>query len=153
MTLNLGYAISTAIFLVAVTAQVSARTYRRFLYGTFEFAAGHLCEKREHDAEGSHPSLTVFRRAFIGKNGIRLGSRLHIVRTQIRLRTLITLTFELPGGTRSNVRTRTPGLALIATAACSFSTERRLLRISSMCFRSRLLRVNQNQRDDYHQKR
>ena len=38
MTLKLGYAISTAIFfgifLVAVTAQVGARTYHRFLYWT-----------------------------------------------------------------------------------------------------------------------
>jgi hypothetical protein len=36
MTLELGYALSTAIFfgifLVAVTAQVHARTYHRFLY-------------------------------------------------------------------------------------------------------------------------
>ena len=40
-----------------------------------------------------------------------------------------------------------------AIAACSCSTERRLLRISSMRFRSRLLRENQNQRDDHHQER
>ncbi len=39
------------------------------------------------------------------------------------------------------------------TAACSCSTERHLLRISSMRFRSGLLRENQNQRDDYYQER
>jgi hypothetical protein len=43
--------------------------------------------------------------------------------------------------------------SFIATAACSCSTERGLLWISSMRFRSRLLRENQNQHDDHRQER
>jgi hypothetical protein len=39
------------------------------------------------------------------------------------------------------------------SAECSCSTEPRVLRVSSMRVRSRLLRENQNQRDDYHQER
>ena len=39
------------------------------------------------------------------------------------------------------------------SCSCSCSTEGRRLRVSSMRFRSRLLRENQDQRDNYHQER